>query len=226
MVTFDLFSALIDSRAGGSVALQRLASPDGWQGSGEELYDLWDASNKQAQQECQSWRPYADLAQEALAAAYARLGLHGDATTDIGELLASMADWPLWPDVQRELPLLGGSYRIGLLSNVDDALFESTRAAPLVAPEFALTSERLQAYKPSPRIYHRAVEAAGALVHIATSARDVRGALEAGIRVIRLRRPGHQLDLDGPEPPLTVDGLAGLDAVLQQLLTEERQHRR
>lgn len=226
MVTFDLFSALIDSRGGGSIALQRIPSPGGWRGTGEELYDRWDALNKQAQRDCREWRSYAALAQEALAAAYAQLGIDSEATRDIGDLLASMADWPLWPDVEKQLPLLGHRYRIGLLSNVDDALVKRTRAAPLVAPEFALTSERLQAYKPSSLIYQRAVEAAGPLVHIATSARDVRGALEAGIPVVRLRRPGHHLDPDGPEPPVTVDSLAELGPVLQRLLTEERQGQR
>jgi 2-haloacid dehalogenase len=37
-------------------------------------------------------------------------------------------------------------------------------------------------------------------VHVATSARDVRGALAAGIEVVRLRRPGHRLDPEGQTP--------------------------
>lgn len=61
-------------------------------------------------------------------------------------------------------------------------------------------------------IYRRAVETVGSMVHVATSARDVRGALEAGIPVVRLRRPGHALDPDGPRPTYevrTVDDLPG-----------------
>jgi 2-haloacid dehalogenase len=84
---------------------------------------------------------------------------------------------------------------------VDDALFAQTRVAALVADEAVLTSERLRAYKPAPAIYRRARERAGnRLVHVATSARDVRGALEAGLPVVRLRRPGHAPDPAGPTP--------------------------
>src|SRR5438309_996714 len=81
-----------------------------------------------------------------------------------------------WPTVAEELPLLGARYRVGVLSNVDDDVFARTAVAPLVADADVLTSERLRAYKPHPEIYRRARERAGGdLVHVATSARDVRG---------------------------------------------------
>lgn len=217
VITFDLFSALIDSRSGGSAALAGIASSRGWRGPAEELYDRWDALNKQAQKNCCGWTSYEELAQGALGAAYAELGIRGDAAADTGRLLASMAEWPLWPDVEEGLADLGHRFRIGVLSNVDDDLFRSTRAAPLVAPELALTSERLQAYKPDPRIYQRAAQALGSMVHIATSARDVAGALSAGIPVVRLRRPGHHLEPGGQQPAHTVDRVADLDAVLTAL---------
>lgn len=73
------------------------------------------------------------------------------------------------------------------------------------------------ACKPAPAIYRRALERAGGLlVHVATSARDVRGALEAGLTVVRLRRPGHALDPDGPAPRWDVEGTAGLLPVLRE----------
>ena len=79
----------------------------------------------------------------------------------------------------------------------------------------AFTSERLGASKPHPEIYRRAVAEHGPMVHVATSARDVRGALEAGIPVVRLRRPGHALDPDGPAPAWTVDSVHALPTLLQ-----------
>ncbi|WP_219418570.1 hypothetical protein [Pseudonocardia nigra] len=104
-----------------------------------------------------------------------------------------------------------------MLSNVDDGLFARTKVAGLVADDAVLTSQRLGVYKPSPQVYRRARERAGGeLVHVATSARGVRGALEAGIRVIRLRRPGRRLDPDGPTPPVEVDGIAGVAAALDE----------
>lgn len=224
MLTFDLFSALIDSRAGGSAALQRIARSSGWRGSGADLYDRWDAANKSAQRDCREWVPFADLAGGALATAYEQLGVPGDAAAGTTELIGSMEDWPLWPDVARELPRLGRTRTLGVLSNVDDDILRRTRVAPLVDLDLALTSQRLQAYKPSPLIYRRAVQAAGPLVHIASSARDVRGALEAGVPVVRLVRPGHRVDPDGPQPSLTIDALADLDAALQRLTADDLAH--
>ena len=216
-VTFDLFSALIDSRTGGAAAFGRLSRDRGWSVTGVQLYDAWDPLNKAAQRDCRSWLPWREPATTALSRAYDELGLDGDAPADVETLATSMTDWPLWPDVADGLPRLAAHHRVGLLSNVDDDMFARTAAARLVDRDVALTSERLRAYKPHPDIYLRARDAVQQLVHVATSARDVRGALEAGIPTVRLRRPGHELDPDGPRPASeveTVDGLAGAIADL------------
>jgi 2-haloacid dehalogenase len=85
-----------------------------------------------------------------------------------------------------------------------------------------LTSERLGAFKPSPAIYRRALRAAPGLVHVAASARDVRGALEAGIPTIRLARPGHRVDPEGPTPDIEVADARELPAALAQLENRSR----
>jgi 2-haloacid dehalogenase len=207
VVTFDLFSALVDSRTGGAAALGELARRHGWEATGEQLYDAWDPRNKAAQRDCPRWAPWRVPARQAVVAAYAEVGVVGDPDEALEVLVGSMPDWPLWPDVPEGLTALAGSVRVGLLSNVDDALFARTAASSLVDAEVALTSERLGAYKPQPEIYVRARERLGDVVHVPTSARDVRGALEAGIPVVRLRRPGHELDPDGPRPEHEVDSI-------------------
>ena len=91
--------------------------------------------------------------------------------------------------------------------------------ADLVDPDLLLSSQRLGAFKPSPDIYTRAVDAVAParLVHVAASARDVRGALEAGITAVRLARPGHVVDPTGPRPPHEVRDAAELAAVVDGL---------
>ncbi|MGH8894885.1 MAG: HAD family hydrolase, partial [Actinomycetes bacterium] len=165
VVTFDLFSALLDSRTGGATALGGLAGDRGWPVAGTELYDAWDRHNKAAQRECLTWVPWREPATAALSRAYRDLGVDGDATADVEVLVESMPGWPLWPDVTEGLPRLrAAGLRVGLLSNVDDAVFRGTRAAPLVDPDVTLTSERLRAYKQHPEIYLQAREALGSLV--------------------------------------------------------------
>ena len=220
LVTFDLFSALIDSRTGASRVLAAIATAYGWPIDGALLYDEWDAHNKASQRDERNWIPFAEHCSRSLAATYARLGVLGSPAVDAAVLLDSVGSWPLWPDVAAELPALARRYRVGVLSNVDDEIFARTAVAPLVHDDAVLTSERLRAYKPHPELYVRARERAGDLVHVATSARDVRGALEAGIEVIHLRRPGHQLDSDGPCPRHQVTAVHEVGDVLAQRETE------
>ena len=215
LVTFDLFSALIDSRMGGSAVLDGLAHARGWPVDGGALYDAWDARNKASQRDLATWVPFAEHCRRALAGAYAELDLTGDADADVVVLLRSVGDWPLWPDVAEELPRLAAAHRIGVLSNVDDDVFARTRVADLVADGDVLTSARLRAYKPHPEIYRRALEhAGGALLHVATSARDVRGATAAGIDVIHLRRPGHEAETSGAVPDRTAGNLSEVARLL------------
>jgi 2-haloacid dehalogenase len=213
-LTFDLFSALIDSRTGAGVVFDRLGATYGWSVNGKAVYDAWDHRNKRAQRLCSTWAPYHVLARDALAGAYAALGLEGDVDADLAQVLDSLAHWPLWPDVAEALPALGRHYQLGLLSNVDDELFARTQVSAYIDAALAMTSERLGAYKPNPLIYMRAQKALGPLVHVPTSARDVRGALEAGLPVVRLQRPGHELDPDGPRPLFEAAHMVELESLV------------
>jgi 2-haloacid dehalogenase len=217
LVTFDLFSALIDSRTGGSAALAAIAAGHGWDVAGTDLYDDWDARNKASQKDVETWLPFAEHCRRALAAVYAARALEADAAVDTELLLRSLPEWPLWPDVAAALPEVGRAHRVGVLSNVDDDLFRRTRAAALVADDAVLTSERLHAYKPHPELYLRARDA-GVAVHVPASARDTRGALEAGLAVVRVGRPGHRVDPDGPRPEHEIADLRQLPAVLDVLV--------
>jgi 2-haloacid dehalogenase len=210
VITFDLFSALIDSRMGASAVLDGLARARGWPIDGGRLHDEWDRRNKASQRDLAEWVPYAEHCRRALAATYAAFDLDGDADQDAVVLLRSVGDWPLWPDVAEELPAIAARHRIGVLSNVDDGVFARTRVARFVPDDAVLTSERLHAYKP----LKARRQAGGRLVHVATSARDVRGALEAGLEVIRLRRPGFELDPAGPRPDREVGDLRELAVLL------------
>ena len=218
VVTFDVFSALIDSSTGGTSYFRALAEARSWNVAPGQVYDRWDAANKKLHGQVPRWRPFVELAEEALTAVYAELAVHGDPAADCAGLLESMAQWPLWPDVT-DAALSKIGTRLGLLSNIDDYLLAGT--APLrlgcFDPDLVLTSQRLRAYKPSPTFYRAAVQRVGPLVHIAASARDVRGAVEAGLPCLRLARTGHQLDPAGPRPPMTANTIAQIPAALRSL---------
>jgi 2-haloacid dehalogenase len=214
LITFDVFSALIDSQRGGGAFLQSLADQRDWPVRGDDVYDDWDVRNKRAQTHARPGVSFAELAERALVASYEHLVLSGDAPADCIELLASVADWPLWPDVAPTLETLADRYRLGILSNIDDNILVSTKLWPLIGPVNALTSQRLGCYKPDPNIYIIARDKFGVRLHIAASARDVRGAGEARLPVVRIVRPGHYLDPDGPTPTCTIEKLDELEPEL------------
>jgi 2-haloacid dehalogenase len=220
IVTFDLFSALTDTRRGATATLAGIVAGRGCEAPADQLYDDWDRRNKQAQASAGPGTSFRDLSRDALASTWEAFGVAGDPVADADRLLSHVGDWPLWPDVADGLPVVAGAdgvRALGLLSNVDDDLVVATRAYRLVDPAWVLTSESLGASKPDPEIYRRALRRAGDLVHVASSARDVRGALEAGIRTIRLVRPGHRTDPDGPAPGVEVDDVRDVPAALARL---------
>jgi 2-haloacid dehalogenase len=222
LVTLDLFSAATDTARGAAATFTAIAAERRWPVSGPELYAAWDARNKAAQRTARPPVTFAEVSELALAAAYDDLDLPVEhAAVDRARVHAGVGDWPLWPDLAAGVTTLRATPEVaavGLLSNVDDDLARDTRAAALVDGAWLLTSQRLGAYKPDPAIYRAARDAAGAaglrLVHVAASARDVRGALEAGIPAVRLARPGHALDPDGPPPPHEVADARDLPAAV------------
>lgn len=221
IVTFDLFSALLDTRTGAGAAFDELASSRGWSIDGLALYDRWDAHNKAAQKDLalrlasgDGWESFASMSTRMLGRTYEELGLDADHVADMRTVHATIPHWSPWPDVVPALATLSGEHRLGILSNVDDELFDRTQVAGLVDPDFVLTSERLGAYKPGAQIYQRAAERTGGHVHVAASARDVRGSLEAGLATVRVARPGHHVDPDGPQPSSEIDTLGELGPTL------------
>ncbi|WP_426517444.1 hypothetical protein ACPPVQ_00310 [Diaminobutyricibacter sp. McL0618] len=219
-MTFDVFSALTDSRTGGSQFFSGLVAARGWDVTPIELFDQWDRLNKELHRTERAWSSFTELSRRALGSVYSEAGLPArDAGRDSDALLESMADWPLWPDVSVSTLSAVGVNRLGLLSNIDDALLKQTAAQRLGVfdQHLIVTSERMRAYKPNRSLYERAGELLGDYTHIASSARDVRGALSAGIPCIRLARAGHHIDPEGPTPPLTAESIPDLRALLRDV---------
>lgn len=221
-LTFDVYSALIDSRTGGTTFFARLVASRSWAVSATDLYDRWDSLNKRLHRQNEQWVPFSALARRALAMTYRELALPDTAADDSPALLASMAQWPRWPDVSADTLATLSGYRLGLLTNIDDALLERASALPLEVfdPALVWTSERAGAYKPSSLFYQRARRGIGPLVHVASSARDVRGSLDAGIVCVRLRRPGHDLDPQGPRPRFEAAGFGDLPGLVERAAAE------
>jgi len=215
-VSFDVYSALIDSRRGASRTFAEVSAARGWARDGEELYVGWDTHNKALHASADGSESYRTLATRAMAELLAELDIADDAAAVTDAVLADIGSWPTWPDVPEALAAVAAHHPIALLSNIDDDVLALTRFG-FDVPRW-ITSERAGSFKPSRGIYDFARAELGAdLVHVPASGRDVSGSLAAGLRVVRVVRPGYAVDPSGPEPEHEIDDLRELPAVLRAL---------
>lgn len=222
VVTVDLFSALLDSRRGGSAAISKLAVDHGLDGvDAQQVFDRWDRENKRLHEEQAdraAWATFRQLAVEAMTSTFQHLRLPVNAELATTALLDSVREWPLWADSLDGLRALSQFAEVGILSNVDGEILSRTAVADHVDPGHLYTSERWRAYKPAGAIYRltqEAVSSQGAdYAHIASSARDVRGAGAAGIRLIHLKRDG----IPAPSSACQVDTVTTLTEAASRLL--------
>ena len=157
--------------------LGRIAAERGWAIDGERLYDEWDRRNKASQRDEPAWIPFAEHCRRSLAATYADLGLAGprgrrrrDAAR-LGRRLAAVA---------RRRRRAAGARRRGTGSACSPT-WTTTSSPARRWPRWSPTTPSsprsgCAPTSPRPELYRRARERAGGeLVHVATSARDVRG---------------------------------------------------
>ncbi|QBI21483.1 haloacid dehalogenase [Egibacter rhizosphaerae] len=214
-ITFDVYTALIDSRRGMIDGLGPVADAHGWSLDVGTVVDHFDAASKRRQREITDWIPFRRIVSDAMAETSAALDLSGDADDIATALLATIHEWPHYEDVPDGVAAAAATHDVAVLTNTDDDLLARTRTG-YAFPD-GVTSEQARAYKPHPGIYRVARERFGPLVHVAGSARDVRGAGEAGLTVVRVARPGQRVDPNGPAPDAEVADLRDLPGVLAGL---------
>jgi 2-haloalkanoic acid dehalogenase type II len=179
----------------------------------EELFVGWDVHNKALQVETAAFVTYRELARRALVDVCTELELDVEASADTAFLLSTIDRWPHYPDVPEGVGSVAERFPVALLSNIDDDLLARTDAG--FAFERAVTSQQAHCYKPHEGIYRHAEAVLGTpLLHVPASPRDVKGATDAGLEIVRIKRPGQSLGPDSSRPGLEVDDLRELAGLL------------
>ncbi len=131
------------------------------------------------------------------------------------------ASWRLFPDTLPTLARLrDAGLELGIVSNFDSRLFPVLKGLGLSDWFDTVTISSLaQAAKPSPKIYHLALEKHAVdpeeALHVGDSLRDdVEGAKKAGLRAVLLDRKGIQPERS---PEWTLRSLDGLIPLLDRL---------
>jgi 2-haloacid dehalogenase len=190
ILTCDCYGTLINWEAGLLPALHRILAAHKKQIDDATLLRLYGDFEQRAEG---NYQPY----KEVLASVVRQLGdeLQFTPTNEQAHSLAeSLPTWKPWPDTVAALRQLKSRFRLAILSNIDDDLFEATRPKLGVDFDEVITAEQAHAYKPSLKIFelalHRIHAPAHRVLHVGQSIyHDVVPAQALGLATVWVNRP-------------------------------------
>ncbi len=198
-ITFDCYGTLVDWNAGirawGKALLERKGATDAV--DADDLFRRWEEHQFAL---LTPYRGYRDIAARAAERVLRDLKLPVE-PEDGQQLGDAIATWRAFPDTGEALRRLGGRFKVGVISNMDNiVLFETV--SRLGAPVHHRTSaEDARAYKPDPAPFKLALSRLGLdpeeVLHVSSSFKyDLKTARELGMRTAFVDRGGEPRDGD------------------------------
>jgi 2-haloacid dehalogenase len=161
-LTFDCYGTLINWEAGLLTALRAILAAHSKKADDAALLELYGNFEQQAEQP--PFRPYREVLGSVVRQFGAELGFSPTAD-EIRSLAESLPAWRPWPDTVAALHQLKTRFRLAILSNIDDDLFERTGPQLEVAFDEVVTAQQAQAYKPSFKLFELALNRINAPAH-------------------------------------------------------------
>jgi 2-haloacid dehalogenase len=217
VLTFDCYGTLIDWEAGIESALARILAAKATPAPTEQLLEAYAAA--EAELEAGDYLPYRDVLRRSARAVCARFGVQ-PTDQELETFAGSVADWPAFPDSRDALARLRGRFRLGVITNGDDDLFDASNERLGRPFDWVVTAEQARSYKPNLRGFELVLDQIGEprdrVVHVAQSLyHDHVPAAKLGIRSVWIdRRQGRggfgATPPASAKPTLTVPDLATL----------------
>jgi 2-haloacid dehalogenase len=137
-------------------------------------------------------------------------------------LSESLPDWKPFPDTIDALKKLKSLYRLAIISNIDDDLFEATARRLEVPFDWVITAQQARAYKPAHEVFEYALKKIGLpreqILHVAQSVyHDIVPARALGIHTVWVNRRAGQ---SGSGATMSAEGSPDLDVVDLRSLVE------
>lgn len=212
-ITFDCFGTLIDWPTGILAALRPLADRHGLALGDGELLARYAELEREA--EAGPYVSYREVLRRVVRGLFGPSAGEGDADA-LGRALGS---WRPFPDTVAALRRLADRYRLGVLSNVDDDLFEpilETLGKPF---EVVVTAQQVRGYKPGEGHFREALArlglGPGAVLHAAESRfHDVEPAGRLGFRTAWVNRGRSASGASDARPDIEVASVGALADLL------------
>jgi len=223
ILTFDCYGTLIDWETGILSALHRILSAHGKKVDDATLLKLFGDFEQRSEHGI--FHPYREVLESVVRQFGIELGFTPTAE-QARSLPDSLSTWKPWPDTVTALRQLKTRFRLAILSNVDDDLFAATRPQLEVEFDEVITAQQVRAYKPSLKLFERALNRIQApahrVLHVGQSIyHDVIPAHALGLATVWVNRPSARPGVGAvkaaeAKPDLTVSSLAELAATATQ----------
>jgi len=223
ILTFDCYGTLIDWETGILSALHRILSAHGKKVDDATLLKLFGDFEQRSEHGI--FHPYREVLESVVRQFGIELGFTPTAE-QARSLPDSLSTWKPWPDTVTALRQLKTRFRLAILSNVDDDLFAATRPQLEVEFDEVITAQQVRAYKPSLKLFERALNRIQApahrVLHVGQSIyHDVILAHALGLATVWVNRPSARPGVGAvkaaeAKPDLTVSSLAELAATATQ----------
>ncbi len=190
LLTFDCYGTLIDWERGILDAVRPVLERNGVEADDETVLETYAAA--EAKQEQGDYVRYELILRMVMAEMSLRLGFDAS-PEEVLSLSKSLGHWRPFPDTVEALRKLKRQYKLAIVSNTDDRLFEATATHLGVTFDWVITAEQARAYKPSPRIFDHALAQFGIpreqILHVAQSVyHDIVPARNLGVASVWVNR--------------------------------------
>jgi 2-haloacid dehalogenase len=222
ILTFDCYGTLIDWESGITQAVGKVLEAHDKVMERDELLERYAVA--EAEIESDRYRPYRDILTEIMKQFCRTVGIEPK-PAELTILVDSLPDWPPFDDTVASLRQLSTKFKLAVISNIDDDLFEATRRTLEVDLDFVITAAQVGAYKPDLAVFSYALGRIGRpkdrFLHCAQSLyHDIAPARALGLHTVWINRReglsgfGATLPTDA-NPDYEVPDLKSLTALLE-----------
>jgi len=145
-ISFDCYGTLIDWEAGILPVLRGMLGHHGQKLGDAAILERY--GEFEAEAESGAYQSYREVLQSVVRAFAGHAGFDPTAA-DVSSLYESVPQWPPFSDTVDALQRLATRYRLAIISNIDDDLFEQTRKHLGVEFAAVITAQQARSYKPS-----------------------------------------------------------------------------
>lgn len=190
VLSFDCYGTLIDWASGILSTLRPILELHNIDVNDNRILSLYSSAESEAQ--LGTFVPYKEILRRTVQGIGSKLGFTPSAY-ELESLVNSLANWNPFPDTVQSLKRLHSTYKLAIISNIDDDLFKNTAAKLGVVFDTVVTSQSVGSYKPSHSMFYAYLNRIGVapehLLHVAQSSyHDIIPANELNLSTVWVTR--------------------------------------